>query len=202
VLIRQIVNPAYVVGRIHLAILEKKHPGWPWMSHDAVRFLDGFLRPTDEGIEFGSGRSTTWFGRHTRHLVSIEHNQAWFKIVQQQLLAKGVTNVEYHLIPLDHPEEEPHRKQYDPLPRYVDVINRYDNGHFDFVIVDGHYREACVAAALPKLKVGGILIIDNSNWLTLEQWHIPSQMRILHQSENVRSETTIFLKTVANEESA
>jgi predicted O-methyltransferase YrrM len=197
-ILKQLINPFYVVGRLHLALWESRNPGLPWMSQGAIYFLEGFLRKSDVGIEFGSGRSTAWFGRHTRRLISIEHNKQWFEIVQKQLRDGGLTNVEYHHIPLDHPETE-WQKIYDPLPRYVDVVNKYQDGYFDFVIVDGHYREPCVQFSIPKLKTGGILILDNSDWLTLEQWGIPDYLRILHRSKNVRSETTVFLKTAPAE---
>jgi len=194
-LLRQIINPVYLVGRLQVAWWEKLHPDLPWMSPGAVRFLEGFLKKSDVGIEFGSGRSTLWFARHSHHLTSVEHDTKWATIVKGMIQEAGVDNIEYHPIPLDHPEEEPHRKFYDPLPKYVDLINQYPDGHFDFVIVDGHYRVACIAAAVAKLKVGGILILDNSDWLPLKEWGIPDNFRILHRSRNVKSETTIFLKS-------
>jgi predicted O-methyltransferase YrrM len=128
-------------------------------------------------------------------LISIEHDPEWVETVKKMIQEQHRGNIEYHHIPLDHPEEEPHRESYNPLPKYVDFINQYPDGFFDFVIVDGHYRVACIAATTAKLKPGGILILDNSNWLSLEQWRLPSNFRILHQSSNVKSETTIFLKT-------
>ncbi|HUB66273.1 MAG TPA: hypothetical protein VL981_02155 [Candidatus Methylacidiphilales bacterium] len=165
------------------------------MSQGAVHFLDSFIRKEDVGIEFGSGRSTVWFGKRVKRLISIEHDGNWASKVKETIRESGLTNVEHHHIPLDHPEDEPHRQIYDPLPNYVGVINRYADLFFDFVIVDGHYRQACIAAAVPKLKLSGILILDNSNWLTRKEWGIPSYFRVLHQSRNVKSETTVFLKT-------
>jgi predicted O-methyltransferase YrrM len=196
-LFRQIVNPFYVVGRLDLALWEKRHPDAPWMSQRAVRFLDSFLRKTDTGIEFGSGRSTIWFGRRVGRLVSVEHDAGWSTKVKEMIQDGGLIQIEHHHIHLDHPAAEPTRAYYDPLPRYVDFINRYPDNTFDFVVVDGHYRVACILASISKLKAGGILILDNSNWLaTPEDWHIPSSFRVLHRSRNVKSETTIFLKTL------
>jgi len=194
-LLKQITNPFYILGRIKLAHWEKRNPDTPWMSQDAVRFLEQFLRKSDNGVEFGSGRSTAWFAQRTNKLISIEHQEEWFQIVRQKIEKMGLTNVDYHHIPLDHPPEEPNRRFYDPLPRYVDFINRYENESFDFVIVDGHYRQACIGASAPKIKPGGILILDNSNWLPFEKWGIPDHFRMIHRSENVKSETTLFVKT-------
>jgi predicted O-methyltransferase YrrM len=196
-LLKQCLNPAYVAGRLHLALWERRNPNCPWMSQGAIRFLEGWLRKTDRGVEFGSGRSTCWFGQRVGQLTSIEHNREWFEIVTARIAETGLRNVDYHHIALDHPEEEPHRPFYDPLPRYVDFIRRFNDESLDFVIVDGHYRKACIEAALPKLKNGAMLILDNSDWLTLEEWGIPAHMRVVHRSRNVRSETTLFIKTTA-----
>jgi hypothetical protein len=34
----------------------------------------------------------------------------------------------------------------------------------DFALVDGHYRDYSAKFILPKIKPGGMLIIDNVNW--------------------------------------
>jgi predicted O-methyltransferase YrrM len=199
-LLRQIANPFYLTGRIWLAAWERSHPDHPWMSPGAIGFLEGFLRKSDVGLEFGSGRSTAWFARQTRHLTSVEHNAQWAEEVRKKIRETGLGNVDYHHVALDHPEEEPHRDFYDPLPRYVDIANRYPDRTFDYVIVDGHYRIACIEATVPKLKAGGILILDNSDWLPMEQWHIPDTYRLVHQSRSVKSQTSLFVKTEPSRE--
>ena len=62
----------------------------------------------------------------------------------------------------------------------------------DFVVIDGHYRQACVLAALPKIKPGGRLLIDNSNWLSTLDWGVPSSWPLVHRSSNVMAETSIW----------
>ncbi len=143
-------------------------------------------------VETGSGRSTAWFAKRVGHLLSVEQDAAWYAIVQARL--RGLTNVDYRLVPLDHPADEGTRPVYEPLPRYVAVFNEFDDASLDFVVVDGHYRQACIRAAIPKLKIGGLLLLDNSNWLSDGEWGIPASWRLLHRSSNVMTVTSIWEK--------
>ena len=46
---------------------------------------------------------------------------------------------------------------------YVKAIDRYPDQSFDFVLVDGRARVACVKRALAKIKPGGAIMLDNSD---------------------------------------
>jgi hypothetical protein len=122
----------------------------------------------------------------------VEHDRVWYEQVRQQLHQSGIDNVDYRLVPLDHPPQEPTRPIYDPPPRYVALASEFPNGHFDFVEVDGHYRQACVIAALDKLKPGGLLLVDDTSWLPLADWGIPPAWNIVHQSVKVNTVTSIW----------
>jgi hypothetical protein len=43
----------------------------------------------------------------------------------------------------------------------------------DFVLIDGLYREYVTRLMIPKVKPGGLLIIDNVNWCLPSQTHAP-----------------------------
>src|SRR5690606_7658326 len=50
---------------------------------------------------------------------------------------------------------------------FADYVGRIgvvatEGGPFDLVVVDGRAREACVAAALPHLAPGAIVVFDNT----------------------------------------
>jgi hypothetical protein len=45
---------------------------------------------------------------------------------------------------------------------YVKTIDDYADEHFDLVVVDGRARTACVLQALPKVRRGGFLLLDDS----------------------------------------
>lgn len=46
---------------------------------------------------------------------------------------------------------------------YASHIDRFPDNYFDIVLVDGRSRPSCIWHCMPKIKAGGILVIDNSN---------------------------------------
>jgi hypothetical protein len=140
------LTPRYVCNRLVLAATQKVHPDWPWLTKQMVTILDTWMLPCDTGIEWGSGRSTLWFAKKARSLVSIEHNPKWFEKIKCHLASVGCSNVDYHLIT--------------DIAEYVNA-GRSD---FDFALVDGIERDACALKALGLLRPGGALIVDNANW--------------------------------------
>jgi hypothetical protein len=187
-------NPTTALRRVGYKFYELTHPDEPWMAQGAIRFCEASLTREMAGFEWGSGRSTAWFAQHLGSLTSIEHELGWFKIVQEKLKRQGIRNVTHRHIPLNHPPEEPYRPIYDPIPDYVAAVDEFRDGTLDFASVDGHYRNACVAAVIRKLKPGGLLLIDNTDWLSLPEWGVPPDWELVHQSRNVMTETTIWRK--------
>ena len=48
------------------------------LDAQAISILASVLRPSDNGLEYGSGRSTVWFARRTTSLISVETSRLWF----------------------------------------------------------------------------------------------------------------------------
>jgi hypothetical protein len=185
-------RPVWTMRRASYKLYEVRHPDEPWMAQGAVRFCDQNLRRDQIGLEWGSGRSTKWFAQRLAGLVSVEFDRISYQKVTRGI--EGMSNVECRFVPLDHPIEQGTGPHYDPIPRYVAVADEFSNESLGLVVVDGHYRQACVLRALPKLKPGGFLLIDNTDWLPLEQFGVPVTWPIVHQSRNVMGETTIWRK--------
>ncbi|MGC4095649.1 MAG: hypothetical protein QM706_00890 [Nitrospira sp.] len=85
-------------------------------------------------------------------MVSVEHDADWQKSVSAKLLAENLLHAECRLITLDHPLDEPTQNYYTNCPRYVAVVEDFLDESLDFIVVDGHYRGACILAALEKLR--------------------------------------------------
>ncbi|MFO0697634.1 MAG: hypothetical protein U0236_00260 [Nitrospira sp.] len=49
----------------------------------------------------------------------------------------------------------------DEIERYAGVIDTVPDSSLDFVLVDGHFRTACLRRCFRKIRPGGILAIDN-----------------------------------------
>ena len=192
-----LLKPVYLFRRALLALYEWRHPDEPWISADAVRFCETILKRDFLAIEWGSGRSTAWYAKHVGSLLSVEHHEDWHKTVRARLGAQGLTHAEVRFVPLDHPLNEPGRAVYEVMPRYVAAVEEFADGTLDFAVVDGHYRHACILAAIPKLKPGGHLLVDNTNWCPLHEWPVPVDWPVVHQSSNVLTQTTIWRKPLA-----
>jgi|SRR6185312_521825 len=185
-------HPLRFLRRVWYFFYERAHPTEPFVAPGAIRFLDTALPRQGIGLEWGSGRSTQWFAQRLGRLVVVEHDGAWYEQVRRQLREAGIGNVDYRLIPLDHPPQEPTRPVYDPIPRYVALADEFPDAYFDFVEVDGHYRQACVRAALDKVKPGGLLLVDDTNWLPLVEWGVPAAWKIVHQSVKINTVTSVW----------
>lgn len=155
----------------------------PWLAPAAIEILDNLLQKDMTGFEYGSGNSTLFLAARIRKLVSVEHDENWFKRVQGLLEENRITNVEYRLITAD--------KNYTcKLPRnsyedytmpatdaksfhnYYTSIRAYPDESFDFILVDGRARVSCVHESLVKLKPGGLLILDNADRFRYKEIHI------------------------------
>lgn len=153
------LRPAYFIKRLQQWRFEKKHPDAPWLTPAAVQLLESYLKPSDVGIEWGSGRSTVWFAHRVGKLFSVEDNSHWHGLVRKRLAAAGVADkVDYRFIPCDHREvDEPASHPY------AEATRDLPDGALDFALVDGNIRATCMRTAMAKLRPGGLLILDNAN---------------------------------------
>jgi hypothetical protein len=185
-------HPLRLPRRLWYFVYEKTHPEEPFLAPAALRFLEAALPANGVGLEWGSGRSTRWFAQRLGSLVTVEHDAEWFAAVSRQLEHAALRNVDYRLIALEHPSHEPTRPLYEPMPHYVSFVDEFPDDHFDFIEVDGHYRQACVVQGRRKLKAGGLLLVDDTNWLPIEDWGVPPTWRLVHQSVKINTVTSIW----------
>jgi predicted O-methyltransferase YrrM len=151
-------TPRYVVDRVRQLRYERSHPGDPWLTPEAIRLLASLLRRSDRGLEFGSGRSTVWLAERVHQLTSVEHDERWHATVSGTLRARGLENVDYVLAPRDEPDEHGDRS------RYTRTALRFGAESIDFALIDGMYRDHTASLVMPRIRPGGLLIIDNVNW--------------------------------------
>lgn len=190
-------KPGFYARKLAYKLYELQHPDEPWIAPQTVRFCERTLTREMRGFEWGSGRSTLWWAKHLAAIHSIDHDPAWFERVRQQIAASGLTNVTYELFEPDHPLDHHTVPVYEVKPRYVAAIERHPDASLDLVVVDGHYRQACVLAALPKIKPGRFLLIDNSDWVSWEEWGVPLDWERVNHERWAMGETSVWRKPEA-----
>jgi hypothetical protein len=181
-----VARPSYLFHWLRLAIRKRLVPPEPWISQKAIRYLDEHLRTNMKVWEWGSGHSTAWLAERVGSLVSIEHHAGWSRMVSNRLQMRGLSNAQCRYV-----SETAAGTQ---APAYVQAIADAPDASFDLIFIDGEHRMLCVGAGLPKLRPGGILLIDNTNWMPLAEWGVPPEWPILHQSCNGNTQTTIWRK--------
>lgn len=142
----------YLISRAIEKRYRQTHPNEPWLTPQAVRFLEGWLQPTDKMLEFGSGRSTLWFADRVDTIVSVEHQSEWYDRVQEMIRQQGRQNVIYLKKALEGDPSE-----------YPLVARQFEDNNLDVVLVDGRLRDICTMESIGKLKPGGLLVLDNAD---------------------------------------
>ena len=118
----------------------------PWLTFPAIDFLKRL--PRDLIIfEYGCGMSTSWYGRRFRQIHGVDDNPEWFRRVRAAVA--GLTNVQISL--------------ETAAQRYITAIDRTPHERFDMVVIDGSHRLHCLRQALPRLRAGGVLVVDNTD---------------------------------------
>jgi len=148
----------------------------PWLSFGAIEFLKSILSANMNVFEYGSGGSTLFLAARAKQVISVEHDKQWFTNMKTELSKRGIDNIEYLYVPSE--SDSQFNKKYFGNPddyissdilykgenfeSYVKIIDRYPENFFDLVIVDGRARPSCIKHALPAIKAGGYLVVDNS----------------------------------------
>jgi hypothetical protein len=153
---RRLVDvPAWVAG------LDKSTspPAEPWWPRKAIGLVQAGLHPGARVFEFGSGRSTLWFAAQGGEVLSVEHDRAWYELVSG-MLPPGPTLLLREASAEGTIGSEAAPGQF--FDAYVAAIDEHPDESFDLVVVDGRARVACGMAAIPKVRPGGRLLLDDS----------------------------------------
>ncbi len=143
----------------------------PWLPEAAQRFLQDRLNRTQSEtrvLEWGAGGSTLMFAAAGAHVVSVEHTQKWYWIVEHQLLVTG----QFRHVDLMHvpPDQEPAAPLYwdnegRSMERYVERPAEVAKARWkkvDVILIDGRARVACCHRASHLLAKGGVVVLDDT----------------------------------------
>jgi len=125
-----------------------RRPVLPWIPYAAIRFLRAQAKPDWRVLEIGSGMSTLWLARYCCIVDSIEADETWVSLLQKEIARRKISNAHVHF-----------RWRANEM---CDFSNWAD-ASLDLAFVDGGPRPECFTAALPKVKPGGFIYVDNTD---------------------------------------
>ena len=158
--------------KIRYGFFRRMHKPAPWLSPTSILFFKKYLEKDMVGAEFGSGSSTLFFAPRISKLYSVEHNEEWYHLINEKLTGINCSNVDYRFVVqndksdfVDDVFDIEEKRDFEIRRDYVNyfrALNDIQDHSLDFAIVDGRARTECCHEILPKIKKGGILILDNS----------------------------------------
>jgi hypothetical protein len=163
----------------------------PWITFEAIEFIDKNISKSHRIFEYGGGASTLFFLSKVAEVVTVEHDQQWFQMLKEKIGHPDSVRWSGQLV---MPEKFSHALNLDKsLPTdyfsghptdqdvtyksYSTFICRYEDEHFDLVLIDGRARTSCLFHAIPKVKVGGFLVLDNSE----RKYYLPNNLANLQK---------------------
>lgn len=146
----------------------------PFLVYEAIDHLSTLVGPGVSVVELGGGNSTLWFLERGARVTTIEHSQEWAESIRNAVIDRlGQSGAER--LTLVVAEGENALSALESLPAesvdiaLVDCMNAFT------------WRKAGVEAAIPALRRGGTLCLDNSdhpnNWAAVTMLGRGSRMR-------------------------
>lgn len=117
----------------------------PWVTYAFIDFIKPRLSKQMSIFEYGSGNSTLFYAKYAGRVVSVEHDEAWYR----KIVKEKAENAEMIFSQLDM--NGVYSKKATSLGE-----------KFDLIIVDGRDRVNCCKHGVQALSANGVLILDDS----------------------------------------
>ncbi len=121
--------------------VDKRGQPLPWYTYPAIDFLKHQDLSGKRILEWGAGQSTYWWAQRALSVLSFESDSEWYKRLRSDL---------------------PHNVTLLLVPENLVGIDRYLDGQYDLIIVDGFDRYKCAERSVELLARDGAVIVDNS----------------------------------------
>jgi len=143
-----------------------------WLVFDAIDYIEPYVLEGVNVFEYGSGGSTLYWLKKGANVVTIEHDPNWSKFMKEKI--RSNQPIDFRLI---RSEQIANNQDYDPSDpdnyqsywiknmtffEYVSQIDSFPDNYFDIISIDGRARPSCIKHSVSKVKVGGHIILDNS----------------------------------------
>lgn len=145
----------------------------PWLSEEAINFIDSKLTKASTMFEYGAGGSTVYYSDRVRKIYSVENDKNWYEKIISYLKNNNIKNVEIRHINFDPGSSDrildfnsyaSNSLYYNHkiFKTYAKAVNVVKDNSLDLILVDGRARISCVHEAYCKLKSGGVLVLDDT----------------------------------------
>jgi hypothetical protein len=120
----------------------------PWMTYAAIFYIEQLDLKEKNLFEWGGGSSSIYFSDRAKTVTIIESKKEWYDYV------------------LENKKENMNVILADDT-NYASVIKEQGGG-YDVIVIDGeiYKRYECATYAVDCLNSGGMIILDNSDWLS------------------------------------
>ena len=164
----------------------------PWLTFDAIDFLNSLPLENKRVFEFGSGSSTLFWLEHRCKLVSVEHDHIWYNRLCNRYLCDKRCDyrfvppeyIGYHLFDISNPNSYASLDELYPCHsfwEYCNQIQSFPDNYFDYILIDGRARPSCIKHSCQKVKIGGFLILDNSD----REYYLKISSKFLHGYDRI-----------------
>jgi len=148
----------------------------PWLTIRAVDFLNREVRSGFRVFEYGGGGSTLFWNSRVKSVVTVEHDSSWFQVLKGNIekekkcewVGLFIEPEEGDLVTSPDAAEPDHYSSRDEKSKgknfkaYVQSVLQYEEESFDIILIDGRCRTSSIRDSFSKLKIGGILVLDNA----------------------------------------
>lgn len=139
----------------------------PDIAEPALSWINENIHPTEILFEWGSGGSTFWFADRVKRIYSAEHQPAFFRYVKEHYLYENYDNIHMLFAPEDAQAYPKFKDAYDErsYKRYSESILAYPSRSFDWIIINGKARHACLDLAFSAVRHGGVIVMNDTDKL-------------------------------------
>jgi hypothetical protein len=167
-----ISDPSLITGIgscINHASSSNWEAGEPWWNARAIDYLQSRLPREGRAFEWGSGGSTVWLTRNGMSVTAIESEYEWAERVRKRCPAADVRFIPGTDTGTLRSEPQLRDRGVHYFDEYVSAIDGFAAETFDVIVIDGICRKECASFAAKKVKPGGIVVLDDTNWKYLRR---------------------------------
>jgi predicted O-methyltransferase YrrM len=170
--------------------------GEPWIVPESLDFVKDIVKKTWHVFEWGSGGSTVFWSRTCKDVITVESNENWVVRTTRMMESFDCPD-NWTLRFIERDDDYGNR----PFDKYADAILKHKDESFHLIFVDGEAtsRERCIDNSIAKLRPGGYIVLDNSNWYKdktgWESWvYTEKDLHWVGKTEPFDWQTTILRK--------